>query len=168
MNTRHTHHAHPAPARGFTLIEVIVAMVILAVIAAVAMPNYTSYVNRGKRSAAKAVLTDTANMLERNYTTNGCYNKTTVTTCQTQAGGNDVVLANTQAPADGRASYDVTVAYAGNGQQYTLSATPCGAGGNCPGGSERFVDADCGTLQLTQAGARTSTGALPVGACWQK
>lgn len=154
--------------RGFTLIELIVAMVIIAVLAAVAMPNYTSYVNRGKRGAAKAVLTDTANMLERNYTTFGCYNKTTSLSCQTQGGGNDLVLTNTTAPVEGRASYDVTVAFGGNGQQFTLRATPCGAGGNCPAGSEQFVDADCGTLQLTQAGARTSTGALPVGACWQK
>jgi type IV pilus assembly protein PilE len=153
---------------GFTLIELVVAMVILAIIAAVAIPNYTSYVNRGKRAAAKAVLTDTANQLERNYTTFGCYNKTNSVTCQTQGSGNDFTLTNAVAPAEGRASYAVTVAFAGNGQQYTLSATPCGAGGTCPAGSEAFVDSECGALQLTQTGARTVTGSLPAATCWQR
>ena len=116
----------------------------------------------------KAALTDTANALERNYTTFGCYNKTNSATCQTQAAGNDFALASAVAPADGRASYALTVAFAGNGQQFTLRATPCGSAGTCPAGSDAFVDAECGVLQLTQAGARTSTGALSPGACWQR
>lgn len=159
---------NPDRARGFTLIELVVAMLIISVLAAIAIPSYTGYLNRSKRAAAKAVLTDTANQLERNYTTFGCYNKTSSAVCQTQAGGSDFALGSVVAPADGRASYAVTVAFAGNGQQFSLRATPCGTAGTCPAGSEAFVDAECGVLQLTQAGARTSTGSAPVGACWQR
>lgn len=154
--------------RGFTLIELIVAMTVIAIISAIAIPNYSSYINRGKRAAAKTVLTDTANVLERNYTTFGCYNKTSAAVCQSQASGSDFALASAVAPTDGRASYAVTVAYAGNGQQFTLRATPCGTAGTCPAGSDGYVDTDCGVLQLTQAGARTNTGALSAATCWAR
>jgi type IV pilus assembly protein PilE len=156
-------------ARGFTLIELVVAMLIIGVLASIAIPNYTAYVGRSKRAAAKTVLVDTANALERNYTTFGCYNKTAVAVCQSQAAGSDYALGTSVAPADGRASYSVDIAYGGaTGQQFTLTATPCGTSGACPAGSDAFTDADCGALTLTQAGARGITGTSTVGVCWQR
>jgi len=156
-------------ARGFTLIELMVVVVVLGLLASIAIPNYSSYVTRSKRTAAKTVLLDTANALERNYTTFGCYNKTSVAVCQSQAAGTAFALPNAVAPTDGRAAYAVTLAFGGaTGQQYTLTATPCGAGGTCPAGSEAFVDADCGALTLTQAGQRGITGTSTVGSCWQR
>jgi type IV pilus assembly protein PilE len=155
--------------RGFTLIELVVAMLVIGVLASIAIPNYTAYVGRSKRAAAKSVLVDTANALERNYTTFGCYNKTSAAVCQSQAAGSDFALGTTVAPADGRASYNVAIAFAGaTGQQYTLTATPCGTSGTCPAGSDQFTDADCGALTLTQAGARGITGTSTVGVCWQR
>jgi type IV pilus assembly protein PilE len=156
-------------ARGFTLTELMIAVVVLSILAAVAIPNYTAYVNRSKRAAAKAVLLDVANQLERNFTTNGCYNKTTVAVCQSQAAGSNFALPTTVAPAEGRASYVITVAFGGAaGQQYTLTATPCGTAGTCPAGSDNFTDAECGALTLTQAGARGITGTGTVANCWQR
>jgi type IV pilus assembly protein PilE len=158
-----------AGANGFTLIELMIAVAVLAILAGIAIPNYASYITRSKRASAKTVLLDTANQLERNYTTFGCYNKTSVAVCQSQAAGSDFALANVVAPTDGRAAYGVTLAFAGaTGQQYTLSATPCGTLGTCPAGSEGFVDADCGALTLTQAGARSSSGSAAVAVCWQR
>ncbi len=155
--------------RGFTLTELMIAVVVISILAAIAIPNYTAYVNRSKRAAAKTVLLDVANALERNYTTNGCYNKTAVAACQSQAAGSDFALPATVAPAEGRASYLVTVAFGGAaGQQYTLTATPCGAAGTCPAGSDNFTDAECGELTLTQAGVRGITGTGTVAACWQR
>ncbi|MCL6506689.1 MAG: type IV pilin protein [Bryobacteraceae bacterium] len=156
-------------ARGFTLTELMIAVVVLSILAAIAIPNYTAYVNRSKRAAAKAVLLDVANALERNFTTNGCYNKTTVAMCQSQGAGSDFTLPTTVAPAEGRASYVITVGFGGAaGQQYMLTATPCGEAGTCPAGSDNFTDAECGNLTLTQAGVRGITVSGTVAACWQR
>src|SRR5262245_64163005 len=95
-----------AHSGGFTLIELMIAVVVIGVLAGIAIPNYSAYINRSKRSAAKAVLLDTANQLERNYTTFGCYNKTSVAVCQSQAAGSDFSLPNVVAPTDSRASYN--------------------------------------------------------------
>jgi len=81
-----------------------IAVAVLGILASIAIPSYGGYVNRSKRAAAKAVLLDAANLLER----------------------------------------------------------------SCPSGSEAFVDADCGTLSLTQAGARSISGSGTVATCWQR
>ncbi|EGZ46521.1 PilX family type IV pilin [Neisseria wadsworthii] len=43
-------------ARGFTLIEMLIAVAILAILAAIAMPSYMRYVERGHVTNAKAAL----------------------------------------------------------------------------------------------------------------
>jgi type IV pilus assembly protein PilE len=158
----------PRSGRGFTLIELVVVIVIAAIFAAIAIPNYTAYVARSKRAGAKTVLLDAANALERNYTTNGCYNRTSVANCQAQTGAAPALPA--VAPAEGRASYAITVDFSASatGQAYTLTATPCGTAGTCPSGSDAFTDAECGSLTLTQAGVRGITGSGTVAACWQR
>jgi type IV pilus assembly protein PilE len=154
-------------ARGFTLIELMAVVVILGIIAAVAIPNYTSYVNRAKRAGAKTVLLDIAAQMERNYTTNGCYNKTTVANCAAQSGA-DYALPSTRAPAEGKQAYVITVPTLAN-QTFTLLATPCAAAGNCPAGSDTtYADAECGNFSLTSAGARGVTGTGTVATCWQR
>lgn len=154
-------------AAGFTLIELVVAMVVIAILAAVAIPNYSAYVIRSKRNAAKTVLLDTANFLERAYTTNGCYSKPTSNDCVANTGADRTIT--TVAPTEGRASYRVVLS-AVDRNTFTLQAVPCGSGPNpaCPGGSDNFTDSECGTLQLTNTGARTVTGTAPAATCWQR
>ncbi len=154
-------------AAGFTLIELVVAMVVIAILAAVAIPNYSAYVTRSKRNAAKTVLLDTANFLERAYTTNGCYSKTTANDCINNSGTSRTLAL--VAPTEGRAAYRVVLS-AVDRNTFTLQAVPCGSGPTpaCPGGSENFTDAECGTFQLTNTGARTVTGTAPAATCWQR
>ena len=96
----------PMPARGgrgFSLLELMIAVVIVGILATIAIPSYRDYVARGKRAAARAGLLEAAAFLERSFTTNGCYNRTTVATCQSQTGATLALpAALTRAPSDGR------------------------------------------------------------------
>jgi len=158
-------------ARGFTLMELMITVVIIAVLASIAIPSYVAYVERSKRAAARSALLAGTSFLERNFTTNGCYNFTTVADCQAQS-GTALALpdALTRVPAEGRASYIVTVSFAGSatGQAFELTATPCGSAGTCPAGSDPFKDAGCGALTLNQAGARGRSGSEDLSVCWQR
>lgn len=143
--------------RGVTLIELLIVVVVVGILAAIAYPSYTEYVNRGRRADAKSVMSELSNWLERNYSTNGCYNKSTPGNCAAQS-GTDVSLPITQSPKSGTALYAISVAFAGSGQSHTLSAAPTGS----------YSDATCGTLSITQAGVKTESGTGTVADCWDR
>lgn len=154
-------------AKGLTLIELMIVVAVAAIIAAIAIPSYQEYVVRSKRSAARQVLMEAAQYLERNYTAAGCYNFRDTVSCIVQAGSATTVPSTLQrAPSEGRASY--LVAWALSRDAFTLTATPCGdAGGACPAGSDAtFKDPACGALTLTQTGLRGAGGDLAT--CWQR
>lgn len=54
-------------APGFTLIEIMIVVVIAGVLAAVAIPSYNDSVRKGKRSSAKAKMTEVAGRLQQYY-----------------------------------------------------------------------------------------------------
>lgn len=154
---------------GFTLIEVAIVVAIAAILAAVAIPSYREYVVRGKRAAARQVLLEAAQFLERNFTAAGCYDFADVASCLARSGAATLQPSTLRrAPSEGRQSHAVAWAYDAGGQAYTLAATPCGAASaGCPAGAEStFVDAACGTLTLTQTGLRGAGGSVVD--CWQR
>lgn len=53
--------------RGMSLIELMVVVVIIGILAAIAYPNYRSYVERSKRTEARAALLQIATNQERVY-----------------------------------------------------------------------------------------------------
>jgi type IV pilus assembly protein PilE len=65
----------PSRARrgGFTLIELLVVLVIIGILAGIALPSYSKYVVRSKRSAAQAIMYDISNREEQYMLANRSY-----------------------------------------------------------------------------------------------
>jgi type IV pilus assembly protein PilE len=104
---------HPSlhSQRGFTLIEVIVVVTILAILAAIAIPNYTEYIQRGRRADGKTALTQMAQWQERRRTETNSY-----ATATAQLPG----LANVQ--SNSQTIYTITVDAGATATAYTLTA----------------------------------------------
>ena len=80
--TTHARPAHgwPRCARGFTLIELMIAVAVIAILASIAVPSYRGYVERATRTDAHAGLMEAAGQLERCYTVNNSYASCTTIT----------------------------------------------------------------------------------------
>ena len=62
-------------AKGFTLVELLVAVVIMAVLVAVAYPLYGNYVKNARLSEAHQAMMDNAQALERHYANHANFKK---------------------------------------------------------------------------------------------
>jgi type IV pilus assembly protein PilE len=61
------------PARGFSLIELLIVVVIAAILLSIAVPSYTEYVKRGKRAQARSVLLQAGLAMQRTFATYDSY-----------------------------------------------------------------------------------------------
>ncbi|MCI1709303.1 MAG: prepilin-type N-terminal cleavage/methylation domain-containing protein [Chiayiivirga sp.] len=124
--------------RGFTLIELMIVVAIIAIIAAIALPAYNDYVRRSRRQVAMTCLTEQAQFMERVYTTSRSYAGAVIPAqaCTTELNG----------------FYTVGFTAAPTATTFSLQAVPSGG----------QADDACGTLGLTNTGARTPT----TDGCW--
>ena len=152
---------------GFTLIELLIAVAIIALLAAVAVPAYTGYVEKARRSDATTGLTKIAAELERCYTQFSEYDNAG---CSFGFVSNGALRNVTHADLVGairseEGDYDLTIAArAGStaAQSYVLTATATAAG-------RQAKDEICDTFTLTNVGEKNSTPAPAAGAdnpCW--
>ncbi len=149
MINRHLQTVFPWQA-AFTLIELMVVVAIVGILAAIAYPSYSDYVAKARRADAATVLMENSQWMERYFTQNNSYLN----------GAVNPVLPILEAPKDGGTKY-YDIAFSGTNTQttYTLTATPKGT---------MSSDA-CGTLTLTEAGAKgVSGGTLSIDACWKR
>lgn len=140
---------------GMTLIELMIVVVIVGILATIAYPSYTQYVQRANRAEARAVLLETTQFLERNYTLANRYDQTSAAVAITSAS-----LPFPASPKTGTKKYDIQINFP-DSQTFTLSAVPAGT----------MVGDACGTITLTNTGLRGAAGQTTtaiVDQCWGK
>ena len=128
--------------RGFTLLELMVVLVVVSILTALAISAYTFAVRKTRRGAAQGCLTESAQYMERFYTTNMRYDQDT--------GGTAVSLPGCS--ADVTKYYTVSFSAGPAQSSFTLQAVPKGS---------QTKDTTCGTMTINQVGVST-----PASGCW--
>ena len=142
---------------GFTLVELMITVAIVGILAAVAVPTYNDYVMKGRRTEARAALTQCAQAMERFFTQNGSYGTASLGT-----GGATMVCAN--------ASENNYYAISFTGGVATNLATNVGTFGLVATPQNAQANDKCGVFTLNQSGVRGLTppngSSETVASCW--
>jgi len=153
MDNSRTRHA--SSQLGFTLIELMIVVAIVAILSAIAYPSYERYVIKTKRSVAQSALLQVADRQQQFFMDNKQF-AADLTNLGFPA--NPYVLnddgASTVA-SDTQAVYSVSLS---NVTATTWTATAA------PLQGQLSRDSYCGSLSLTQAGAKGKTGSSDK--CW--
>ena len=104
-------------ARGFTLIELMVAVAAVAVLAAIALPSFLEQFARARRSNMQAALLEDAGYMQHYYASHNAFSGTPAPQ-----------LPFAQSPRDGSSSYAIAVSVpASDPASFVLTATRTGA-----------------------------------------
>jgi len=136
-----------ASARGFTLIELMIAVAILAIVMGIAIPSYNQWVLESGRADAKGVLMQSAQTLERCFTRYNAYDD------------ENCALAEDDTVTSENNKYVMTVTTLA-ADAFTLTAAPQGGQAN---------DTECEDFTLNHQGRKgVSAGTDPalIDECW--
>lgn len=130
---------------GFTLIELMIVVVIVGILTVIAIPSYTSYLEKARRSEAQTSLMELAAKIERFYSENHTYAGATLSALN--------MPTNTE---DGH--YVISLSNLST-STYTLTATAQGG---------QASDTKCGNFSLNQLGQKSVSGSAsdPLKTCW--
>jgi type IV pilus assembly protein PilE len=135
---------YPINARGWTMLELVIALIILAILVALAIPAYNNQIIKARRADGHALLFEAAQREQQFFTANNTYTSTI------GSGGLDM-------SATSQEGY-YTLSVATTATTYTLTATRV---------SPQTADTYCGNLTLTHQGVKGVTNATwTADRCW--
>ena len=144
------HKQHLSNAmRGVTLIELMVVVAIVAIIFAVAFPSYERYIVRSKRAVGQNVLMQVADRQQQFFMDNKQYAANMTNLGFT---ANPFIVdddGQSTVATDPDAVYSVSLSNV-TATTYTVTAAPVGG--------QLKRDTSCGSLTITQAGAKGKSG----------
>ncbi|MCQ4313674.1 type IV pilin [Pseudomonas stutzeri] len=128
-----------------------IVVAIIGIIAAIAYPSYQEYVRSAKRADAQTAMMELAHFMERYHTGNGRY---------VDGDGEAPDLPFTQAPKDGSTkAYDLDFAEGSpTASTYVFQAVPTGS----------MANDKCGTLTLSNTGAKGQKDGMTSAQCWKR
>ncbi|MBT8066746.1 MAG: type IV pilin protein [Gammaproteobacteria bacterium] len=133
--------------RGITLLELMIVVAIVALLTSIAYPSYMRYVVASKRTAASSALLQVADRQQQFFMDNKSY-ANDLTDLGFDA--NPYVIADDGSSTAGAdAVYSISVSNV-TATTYTLTAAPLHG--------QLARDTSCGSLTLTQVGAKGSSG----------
>ena len=133
---------------GFSLVELLVVIVMLGLLLSIAVPNYSAYVERSRRSDARAALLEIASAQERVYFESNQYSDTITDVWSHQVDGNAV---------SSEGFYGLEVALTGDDpNRFTATATAR---------AQQSGDEDCASFSIDDTGLKSATGDA-ADTCW--
>jgi type IV pilus assembly protein PilE len=95
--------------KGFTLIEMMVVVAVIAILASIAYPSYKEFVAKAKRAEVSAMLASAQQWMERFYSENFRYDKSSANVAVTDGTQFPKYFSVSPMPGQGSAVYDVSV-----------------------------------------------------------